>query len=165
MYLVACAGAPRPPFHLHRSRLTPPRAPYSKYPPVAKDLSFWLPAGAAAAPAASAAAAAGGPPAAAAAATAAAAAAAADPTVAVADADDPWREVGNSVCKVVRGVAGDWAEAVTRVGEPFTRNGATSLCYRVTYQSMDRSLTHAEVDAVQARVRAGVVAAMGVRLR
>jgi len=139
--------------------------PYSKYPPVAKDLSFWLPAGAAAAPAASAAAAAGGPPAAAAAATAAAAAAAADPTVAVADADDPWREVENSVCEVVRGVAGDWAEAVTRVGEPFTGNGATSLCYRLTYRSMDRSLTHAEVDAVQARVRAGVVAAMGVRLR
>jgi len=134
--------------------------PYSKYPPVAKDVSFWLPAGAAAAPAAPAAAAAGAPPAA-----AAAAAAAATPTVAVADADDPWREVENSVCEVVRAAAGDWAEAVTRVGEPFTRNGRTSLCYRVTYRSMDRSLTHAEVDAVQARVREGVVAAMGVRLR
>jgi len=32
MYLVACAGAPRPPFHLHSSRLTPPRAPSSNAP-------------------------------------------------------------------------------------------------------------------------------------
>ncbi|KAK1864877.1 hypothetical protein I4F81_007413 [Pyropia yezoensis] len=69
------------------------------------------------------------------------------------------------VCEVVRATAGDVAEAVTRVGEPYTRDGRTSLCYRVTYRSMDRSLTHAEVDALQARVREGVVAAMGVRLR
>lgn len=71
----------------------------------------------------------------------------------------------NGVCEVVRAAAGDVAEAVTRVGGAYARGGRTSLCYRVTYRSMERSLTHAEVDALQARVRAGVVAAMGVTLR
>lgn len=108
--------------------------PFSKYPPVSKDLS-------------------------------AAADGAAPPTTAAADADDPWRAVENGVCEVVRAAAGDVAEAVTRVGGAYARGGRTSLCYRVTYRSMERSLTHAEVDALQARVRAGVVAAMGVTLR
>ncbi|GAB0491006.1 hypothetical protein MMPV_002249 [Pyropia vietnamensis] len=155
--------------------------PYSKYPPVAKDLSFWLPpAGAATTTTADNAVVSAGEEQEATAtvttkggadATASVAAAAAPPpggvatTVAVDDADDPWRGVENSVCEVVRAAAGDVAEAVTRVGEPYTRDGAVSLCYRVTYRSMDRSLTHAEVDALQARVREGVVAAMGVRLR
>lgn len=41
----------------------------------------------------------------------------------------------------------------------------TSNCYRITYRSMERSLTDDEINALQERVRAGVSGELKVELR
>lgn len=41
----------------------------------------------------------------------------------------------------------------------------TSHCYRITYRSMERSLTDEEVNALQAAVRTGVAEQLKVELR
>eukprot|EP00936_MAST-01D_sp_MAST-1D-sp1_P001327 g1327.t1 len=94
--------------------------PFSKYPPVFKDVSFWLP--------------------------------------------DGFHE--NDLFEEVRSVAGDVVEQVALIDE-FThpKSGRTSHCYRVTYRSMERTLTDAEVDEMQFGVRDALVEKMGVELR
>ena len=94
--------------------------PFSKYPPVYKDVSFWLPEG--------------------------------------------FHE--NDLFEEVRGVAGDLVEQV-RLIDAFEhpKTGRTSHCYRVAYRCMDRTLTDAEVDALQLDVRGALEHRLGVELR
>ena len=123
----------------------------NEYPPAATDQSFRLPAETPAAVAAAAAAAAAAPP--------PASAAVADPAVAVAAADVPWRNVENLVGDGVRGVASVCVEAVTRVREPRTRAGRASPCNRG-----DVPACGAELDARQRRRGAGAGAGGGGHL-
>lgn len=82
--------------------------PYSKFPPVFKDIAFWLPEG----------------------------------------------FVENDFFELARGVAGDLVEKIDLLDE-FTnpKTNRSSKCYRITYRSMDRSLTNDEIDALQESLR------------
>jgi phenylalanyl-tRNA synthetase alpha chain len=64
------------------------------------------------------------------------------------------------------GIGGDLVEEVTLI-DAFThpKTGRTSNCYRITYRSMDRSLTDDEINALQERVRQGVSGELKVELR
>jgi phenylalanyl-tRNA synthetase alpha chain len=82
--------------------------PYSKYPPVYKDIAFWI----------------------------------------------PENFVENDFFEMARGVAGDLVERMELTDE-FThpKTGKTSKCFRITYRSMDRSLTDDEVNNMQDSMR------------
>eukprot|EP00568_Trieres_chinensis_P012557 CAMPEP_0183317672 /NCGR_PEP_ID=MMETSP0160_2-20130417/58594_1 /TAXON_ID=2839 ORGANISM="Odontella Sinensis, Strain Grunow 1884" /NCGR_SAMPLE_ID=MMETSP0160_2 /ASSEMBLY_ACC=CAM_ASM_000250 /LENGTH=420 /DNA_ID=CAMNT_0025483749 /DNA_START=23 /DNA_END=1285 /DNA_ORIENTATION=+ len=82
--------------------------PYSKYPPVFKDIAFWLP--------------------------------------------ESYQE--NDFFELARGVAGDLVEKIECIDE-FTnpKTGRSSKCYRISYRSMDRSLTNEEIDRLQDDLR------------
>ena len=94
--------------------------PYSKYPPVYKDIAFWCP--------------------------------------------EAYEE--NDFNELARSVAGELVERVENI-DTFTnpKTGKTSNCYRVTYRSMDRSLTDVEINALQDGLRDKAAAELGVELR
>ena len=72
----------------------------------------------------------------------------------------------NDLNEVVRNVAGDLVERVELIDEfvhPKTKR--VSNCFRISYRSMDRSLTNEEIDELQEQVREEVVVKLGVELR
>jgi phenylalanyl-tRNA synthetase alpha chain len=72
----------------------------------------------------------------------------------------------NNLCELVRGIGGDLVEEVQLI-DNFTnpKTQRTSHCYRITYRSMERSLTDDEINELQARVRQGVSEELKVELR
>ena len=72
----------------------------------------------------------------------------------------------NDLYEVVRDVGGDLVEKVELIDD-FThpKTGRVSNCFRISYRSMDRSLTNEEVDALQEKVRTLTVDKLGVELR
>lgn len=72
----------------------------------------------------------------------------------------------NDLNELVRGVAGDLVEQVELIDNfvhPKTKRA--SHCYRISYRSMDRSLTNEEIDALQEEVRQRTAKELGVELR
>jgi phenylalanyl-tRNA synthetase alpha chain len=72
----------------------------------------------------------------------------------------------NDLHEIVRSIAGDLVEEVALVDDfvhPKTQQ--TSHCYRITYRSMDRSLTNEEIDSLQEKVRKETETKLGVTLR
>lgn len=72
----------------------------------------------------------------------------------------------NDLNEVIRNVAGDLVERVELIDEFIhPKTGRTSNCFRISYRSMDRSLTNEEIDSLQEQVRVEVVDKLGVDLR
>ncbi|KAI5800025.1 hypothetical protein EDC01DRAFT_703792 [Geopyxis carbonaria] len=72
----------------------------------------------------------------------------------------------NDMMEVVRDVAGDRAEDVKLVDE-FThpKTGRKSLCWRINYRSLERTLTNEETNEMHEQVRAALKERYGVELR
>ncbi|PKS06919.1 hypothetical protein jhhlp_005515 [Lomentospora prolificans] len=72
----------------------------------------------------------------------------------------------NDVMELVRNVAGDVVEDVRLVDE-FThpKTGRRSLCYRINYRSLERTLTNDETNELHAQVTRELVSKLGVETR
>eukprot|EP00548_Thalassiothrix_antarctica_P005049 CAMPEP_0194133780 /NCGR_PEP_ID=MMETSP0152-20130528/3803_1 /TAXON_ID=1049557 /ORGANISM="Thalassiothrix antarctica, Strain L6-D1" /LENGTH=423 /DNA_ID=CAMNT_0038829137 /DNA_START=142 /DNA_END=1413 /DNA_ORIENTATION=+ len=72
----------------------------------------------------------------------------------------------NDFFEVARGVAGDLVEKIDLTDE-FThpKTNRTSKCYRITYRSMDRSLTDDEINALQMELREKSASDLNVEVR
>jgi phenylalanyl-tRNA synthetase alpha chain len=72
----------------------------------------------------------------------------------------------NDVMEIVRGVGGDLVEDVKLVDEfQHPSTGRRSLCYRINYRSLERTLTNDEANKLHETVRRELVEKMGVELR
>ncbi|KAH6683074.1 hypothetical protein B0J14DRAFT_575022 [Halenospora varia] len=72
----------------------------------------------------------------------------------------------NDVMEIVRGVGGDVVEDVTMVDE-FThpKTGRKSMCYRINYRSLERTLTNAETNEMHEKVKRELANNLGIELR
>jgi phenylalanyl-tRNA synthetase alpha chain len=159
--------------------------PFSKYPACFKDVSFWLKQRSSAAGGASTItppAAQGLPPSPPVLQNTEAASSAATPSASIAEganenlennsalvppaAPPPPSFHENDVMEIAREVCGDLVEDV-RLTDEFThpKTKRRSLCYRINYRSLERTLTNDETNALHERLRALLVDRLGVELR
>ena len=130
--------------------------PFSKYPACYKDVAFWINAAPAAASPISAAH--SGSP--------VAAAAGGDARKASPTETRPTAFHENDVMEIVRDVAGSLAEDVQVVDEfVHPTSGRKSLCYRINYRSLERTLTNEEVNEMHNKVVQRIAAELSVELR
>ncbi|KAF8964691.1 hypothetical protein BDZ97DRAFT_2005612 [Flammula alnicola] len=72
----------------------------------------------------------------------------------------------NDFCDLVRDTAGDLVEDVKRIDHFIhPKTNRTSLCYRINYRSMDRSLSNEEVNQVQNQVISRLKEQFAVEIR
>ena len=72
----------------------------------------------------------------------------------------------NDFMEVVRDVAGDLVEDVKLLDEfSHPQTGRKSLCYRINYRSLERTLTNEEVNGLHDSLSEGLVGKLGVELR
>ncbi|ORY87076.1 mitochondrial phenylalanyl-tRNA synthetase alpha subunit, active as a monomer [Protomyces lactucae-debilis] len=72
----------------------------------------------------------------------------------------------NDFMEIIRSVGGDLIENVKQVDHfKHPKTGKTSLCYRIHYRSMDKSLSMDEVNVLQDKIRALSTETLGVQLR
>jgi len=138
-------------------------SPFSKHPECYKDVSFWLPQNQSQQSDIPTTSSAGGGGSLDGIGGEVAAAAAATTTTALGP------EAGfheNDVMEIVRDVAGDLAEDV-QLADEFThpKTKRRSLCYRINYRSLERTLTNEEVNALHKRIEEGLVEKLGVQIR
>lgn len=72
----------------------------------------------------------------------------------------------NDIMEIVRGVGGDLVEDVQLIDE-FThpKTSRRSMCYRINYRSLERTMTNEEANDLHERVRGQLVELLGVELR
>jgi phenylalanyl-tRNA synthetase alpha chain len=72
----------------------------------------------------------------------------------------------NDVMEIVRDIGGDVVEDVRKVDEfVHPKTGRKSLCYRINYRSLERTLTTEEANGFHEDVRRALVEKLGVELR
>jgi phenylalanyl-tRNA synthetase alpha chain len=128
-------------------------SPFSKYPACFKDVSFWLKSSSNAAGGAGAAnnspTASGNP---------------VPPAAPTPPSSSTFHE--NDVMEIAREVCGDLVEDV-RLTDEFIhpKTGRRSMCYRINYRSLERTLTNEETNGLHERLRDLLVERLGVELR
>ncbi|KAI9368451.1 putative phenylalanyl-tRNA synthetase alpha subunit [Aspergillus egyptiacus] len=72
----------------------------------------------------------------------------------------------NDIMEIVRGVGGDLVEDARLIDE-FThpKTSRKSMCYRINYRSLERTLTNEETNDLHERIRQKFVSQLGVELR
>lgn len=70
----------------------------------------------------------------------------------------------NEFYEIVRSVAGNLVETIECI-DRFQKNSKKSECYRITYRHFDRSLTNAEIDALQNQIRIQIQENLPITLR
>ncbi len=110
--------------------------PFSKHPGCWKDVSFWLASSSSSS-------------------SSSAAASAAAPDF-----------HGNDVMEIIRSIGGDVVEDV-RLVDSFTHpgSGRRSMCYRITYRSVERTLTNRETNQLHDQVSQALARELGVEIR
>ncbi|OQO12975.1 hypothetical protein B0A48_02439 [Cryoendolithus antarcticus] len=127
--------------------------PFSKYPAAPRDVAFWLPKS-------------DGPvvvdtPASK---TSAPSAAGGQVTEPMSSETPSFHE--NDLMEVVRNAAGDAVEDVSLIDSfKHPKTGRQSLCYRVTYRSLEKTLTTEEANELHEQIRQELVLKFGVELR
>lgn len=71
----------------------------------------------------------------------------------------------NDFYEIIRDVCQDMVESVNLIDQYTAKSGKTSLCYRVNYRSMERSLRNEEIDKLQEKLRNRVANSLRVELR
>lgn len=129
--------------------------PFSKYPACYKDIAFWInaaPAGATpltAKPDSGLAAAAGG-----------------DATKALPSETVPSAFHENDMMEILRDIGGSLIEDVKLLEEfVHPKSGRKSLCYRINYRSLERTLTNEEVNQLHNEVASRMSSELGIELR
>lgn len=72
----------------------------------------------------------------------------------------------NDIMEIVRGIAGDLVEDVQLIDD-FThpQTGRKSMCYRINYRSLERTIPNTEANELQAIVEKEIVEKLGVEIR
>ncbi|RMD40682.1 hypothetical protein DV735_g4433, partial [Chaetothyriales sp. CBS 134920] len=123
--------------------------PFSKYPACYKDIAFWVD---------------GAPPIHSQPSASAAAVAGDIKVTPTKPHPAPFHE--NDIMEIVRDIGGTLVEDV-RLQDEFVhpKTGRKSLCYRINYRSLERTLTNDEVNELHAKVAARLAGDLGVELR
>ncbi|KAI9049861.1 hypothetical protein LZ554_006011 [Drepanopeziza brunnea f. sp. 'monogermtubi'] len=72
----------------------------------------------------------------------------------------------NDVMEIVRGIAGDSVEDVQLIDQ-FTnqKTGKKSMCYRINYRSLERTMRNEEANELQAMIEKEMVEKLGIEIR
>jgi len=137
----------------HESKPIQRFQPFSKYPAAPRDVAFWLPESK-------------GPVVADTPASASSTPSPAEGQVTEPAVTETPAFHENDLMEVVRNTAGDSVEDVALVdGFTHPKTGRKSLCYRITYRSLEKTLTNEEANALHEDIRQQLVAKFGVQLR
>jgi phenylalanyl-tRNA synthetase alpha chain len=72
----------------------------------------------------------------------------------------------NDVMEIVRGIAGDSVEDVQLIDQ-FTnqKTGRKSMCYRINYRRLERTMRNEEANELQAMIEKEMVEKLGIEIR
>ena len=71
----------------------------------------------------------------------------------------------NELCNIAREADKDSMIESIELIDTFVKGNLTSHCYRITYRSMDRTLTNYEIDLIQNQIRDSLAKELGVTIR
>lgn len=71
----------------------------------------------------------------------------------------------NDIHELIRDISGDIVEEVKLIDKYINKANKTSLCFRVNFRHMDKSLTNEEINIIQFKIRDRLKNTLGLELR